>query len=261
MGLSRPLFSFDIMRRAANRSLLSLASLVVAVSIYTLSPTIAFAASCEAAQGTWRNISWDNCTVEITASTLTYTSCTTLSAPITCTNGVISFLSYTGVISSDGSTINWNGGETFYNRISTYCNFAGQTVINGNSVTAYQASSVPYGSTCTSQTRTCTNGALSGSYTYGSCTVTPVANCTLSGNTVNHGSSVTAYQLQSPIESQGQQCLSETRTCNNGTLSGGYPYASCTLVTPELAPVTAAMLVGFALLIGWQVRRHSGLSA
>jgi Bacterial Ig domain len=53
------------------------------------------------------------------------------------------------------------------------CTFNGQTVASGASVTAYQSSSVPAGSSCTSQTRTCSNGTLSGSYTYSSCTVTP----------------------------------------------------------------------------------------
>ena len=49
------------------------------------------------------------------------------------------------------------------------------TVNHGSSVTAYQTSSVPYGNTCASvsQTRTCTNGSLSGSYGYDSCSVDP----------------------------------------------------------------------------------------
>ena len=49
------------------------------------------------------------------------------------------------------------------------CTFNGQTVLHGASVTAYQTSSVAYGSTCTSQSRTCNNGSLSGSFAYGSC--------------------------------------------------------------------------------------------
>src|SRR5690606_11400056 len=50
-----------------------------------------------------------------------------------------------------------------------------QSVAHGSSVTAYQSSTVPYGSSCTggsqSQTRTCNNGTLSGSYQYASCSV------------------------------------------------------------------------------------------
>lgn len=51
------------------------------------------------------------------------------------------------------------------------CTFNGQTVAHGASVTAYHAASVPAGQTCQSQTRTCSNGTLSGTYGYTSCTV------------------------------------------------------------------------------------------
>jgi hypothetical protein len=51
------------------------------------------------------------------------------------------------------------------------CTFNGQTVANGSSVTAYQASTVPSGQSCALETRTCTNGTLSGSYQYASCSV------------------------------------------------------------------------------------------
>src|SRR5690606_14055289 len=49
----------------------------------------------------------------------------------------------------------------------------GGAIANGQSVTAYQASSVPNGQTCNSQTRQCSNGQLSGSYAYQACTVQP----------------------------------------------------------------------------------------
>lgn len=51
------------------------------------------------------------------------------------------------------------------------CTFNGKTVANGSSVTAYLASSVPSGQTCKSQARTCSNGTLSGTYAYASCSV------------------------------------------------------------------------------------------
>ena len=47
----------------------------------------------------------------------------------------------------------------------------GTNVANGGSVTAYQSSSVNAPGVCTSETRTCSNGTLSGSYTNQSCTV------------------------------------------------------------------------------------------
>ncbi len=110
------------------------------------------------------------------------------------------------------------------------CTFNGQAVSHGTSVTAYAASSVPFGQTCQSQTRTCTNGTLSGTYTAATCSVAPAANCTFNGNTVNHGSGVTAYQTASVP--YGQACAGEARSCSNGTLSGSYPEASCSISPP-----------------------------
>src|SRR3989344_1868876 len=157
----------------------------------------------------------------------------------------------------------------------------GTTVTHGGYVTAYQTSSVAAGSSCVSQTRTCTNGQLSGSYTYASCTpaasltctpltaetrtavcpagqtgsitqtrtsscavgataptwsgwtnsasscVTPTMSCpTPWGTTVTHGGYVTAYQTSSVAA--GSSCVSQTRTCSNGQLSGTYTYQTCT---------------------------------
>ncbi len=51
------------------------------------------------------------------------------------------------------------------------CVFNGQVVPNGQQVQAFQSSEVNFGQSCTTQNRTCTNGSLSGSYEYDSCTV------------------------------------------------------------------------------------------
>ena len=51
------------------------------------------------------------------------------------------------------------------------CNFGGMTVTNGSNITAYQSASVPFGSSCSQETRTCSNGALSGSFQFSSCIV------------------------------------------------------------------------------------------
>jgi hypothetical protein len=109
------------------------------------------------------------------------------------------------------------------------CTWSGGSVQNGSSVTAYQSDSVPYGNSCLSQTRTCTNGTLSGTYAYASCAVSHQS-CTLDGVTVEHGASDTFYSSQTaPI---GQLCstVSQSRTCTDGTFSGSasYRYASCT---------------------------------
>ena len=52
------------------------------------------------------------------------------------------------------------------------CTFNGKTIASGSSVTAYLASSAP---SCASQTRSCSNGTLSGTYANASCSATQVA--------------------------------------------------------------------------------------
>lgn len=107
------------------------------------------------------------------------------------------------------------------------CLFNGKTILNGQSVTAYQASSVPFGQTCNSQTLTCNNGQLSGgSFAFASCIVDGPQSCLFNNQTIPSGSSVVAYLSDSV--SAGQTCTSETRVCNNGQLSGSYTNASCT---------------------------------
>ena len=106
----------------------------------------------------------------------------------------------------------------------------GGTLASGQSVTAYSTQTMAYGQTCVSQTRTCTNGVLSGSYTFQNCTVSPPQDCTTPwGATVANGASVTAYSTSSVGYSQ--QCLSQTRTCTNGVLSGSYSYQTCAVAT------------------------------
>lgn len=51
------------------------------------------------------------------------------------------------------------------------CSWDGKSLGEGDSVVAYLQPSVPAGSTCAAETRICTRGALSGSYTSPSCTV------------------------------------------------------------------------------------------
>ena len=58
------------------------------------------------------------------------------------------------------------------------CSFNGQTVLHGMSVQAYPNNTVPYGSACVAQTRTCNNGTLSGTAQYASCSVLPASSLT-----------------------------------------------------------------------------------
>src|ERR1019366_5099324 len=54
------------------------------------------------------------------------------------------------------------------------CSFDGKTVASGSSVTAYQAATVSPGNLCVSQSRVCSDGTLSGTYAFASCSVTTV---------------------------------------------------------------------------------------
>jgi hypothetical protein len=111
----------------------------------------------------------------------------------------------------------------------------GGILSHGSSVTAYSASSVPFGNVCSSisQTRSCNNGVLSGSSSYDSanCLVDGASSCSLplslGGGSLSHGSSVTAYS--SPNVPFGDVCsdIDQTRSCSNGVLSGSYTNENC----------------------------------
>jgi len=92
------------------------------------------------------------------------TSCTTPSFVIG--NSVSITVSGTGQ-SGDHVTLWWK----YTAPANASCTFNGSIVAHGSSVTAYQSSSVPSGQTCQSQQRTCSNGTLSGTYSYPTCSV------------------------------------------------------------------------------------------
>lgn len=110
----------------------------------------------------------------------------------------------------------------------------GGSIAHGASVTAYNS---PSGS-CYSQTRTCYNGYLNGSYQYGYCNKYPTCtgnncgnnnyrSCQLPwGGSIAHGAKVEAYQ------STSAPCYKQTRTCNNGYLDGNYQYSYCNATNP-----------------------------
>ncbi len=99
----------------------------------------------------------------------------------------------------------------------------GGTIGSGSAVSAYQSA---VSSNCASivETRTCSNGTLSGSYTNQTCVA--AAACALPwGGTIASSASTTAYQTST---SSNCASVAETRSCSNGTLSGSYTNQSCT---------------------------------
>jgi len=117
------------------------------------------------------------------------------------------------------------------------CIFNGNTVEHDSSVSAYQTGSVSYGQSCSQQTRTCTDGTLSGSFTNSSCTVGGPASCSFAGGSVAHGQSVSSYETSSVA--YGESCNQQVRTCTDGTLSGSFVNSSC-----AVNPGTACSFAG-----------------
>lgn len=109
------------------------------------------------------------------------------------------------------------------------CNLPwGGQIASGQSVTAYNSYSVPYGNSCYAETRTCNAGTLSGSYTASYCQVQPGASCSLPwGGSIADGQSVYAYDSSSVTSPSS--CSGNYRTCYNGYLSGSGSYNSCSV--------------------------------
>jgi hypothetical protein len=106
----------------------------------------------------------------------------------------------------------------------------GSLVEPDSAITAYASTTVPYGASCTAETRTCNNGNLSGTYTAMTCTSAAPSACALPwGGSIAHGQSVTAYQVNSVGPGGSCTPYAQTRTCNNGALSGSYAYSSCSV--------------------------------
>lgn len=106
------------------------------------------------------------------------------------------------------------------------CIFNGQQIEDGDSVDAYETSSVAFGSNCNLQSRKCNNGTLTGNFEFGSCTPGAPLSCLFNGQQMAHGAQpVTAFETSTvPF---GQNCKSQPVSCNNGALSGTYRFASC----------------------------------
>lgn len=96
----------------------------------------------------------------------------------------------------------------------------GGTIAHGDNITAYLNSSEPCGGSCASETRTCIDGVLSGSYTNSSCSVSTCASC----DATSFGSNRTlCYVPNLSHGASGGACQFDggcSYTCNNGSLSG-----------------------------------------
>ena len=114
------------------------------------------------------------------------------------------------------------------------CVIDGETIANGSTHPFYSRTRLNAGEACSSfmQNRTCTNGVLSGSvnFTYLSCRVNTLDTCRVNGVTLTHGQSRTFYKYDTATSTNSCSAFGQTRTCNDGDLSGSNDYnrASCT---------------------------------
>jgi hypothetical protein len=127
-----------------------------------------------------RTIAHGDSITGFTSSTVPFGQvCSLVAETRTCTNGILS-----------GSAL-YGSCETNTPRS---CLFDGKTILSGDSIIAYQNSSSQYGNTCAQESRTCTDGTLSGAFAYGSCSIDQPASCLFEGRTLAHGESVVAFQ-------------------------------------------------------------------
>ncbi len=120
------------------------------------------------------------------------------------------------------------------------CVVGGTPVAEGTIRTYYSRPSVGIGQSCNSyaEVRSCSNGVMSGSsnYTYLSCATDTPDSCSVNGVSIAHGTSRTLYSRTSSVGSAVCSAYAQTRTCNDGVLSGdsSYIHASCLSGSCEL---------------------------
>mgnify|MGYP001619385956 FL=1 len=136
-------------------------------------------------------------------------SCDNYAQVRSCRNGVLTgsheyFISQCRTLSTSSCTVN------------------GATVLNGQTKTFFDRTSVSAGSSCSaySQSRTCTNGEMSGDngYMYQNCT--DGATCTVGVTTLASHETRTFYSLGTVPTGSNCGNYSQSRTCVNGVVSG-----------------------------------------
>ncbi len=147
------------------------------------------------------------------------------------------------ILGSTGNNI--SNGSTKLN-----CTFDGKPIDEEASITAYPFSAVPFGQMCVSEKRTCVNGSLSGSAKFSSCAVGAAAACLFDGVTILDGQHVEASKSSSVAF--GEACVSESRVCKNGVLSGTFQFSSCAVAVPAMC-----LFNGLSMANGQSVKAFS----
>ncbi|MBI5456739.1 RICIN domain-containing protein [Candidatus Kaiserbacteria bacterium] len=143
---------------------------------------------------------------------------------------------YSCVAYGSGGSDGWHSAILYVNAPSNCTAPWGSAVSHGSSVIAYQAATVPYGSLCVSQTRSCSNGSLSDSYEYQSCSVdNPAPTCSISvaPTTITSGESSTLTWSSS-----------NATTCTGTNFSTGGATSGSTSVSPSSSTNYSASCTG-----------------
>ena len=140
----------------------------------------------------------------------------------------------------------------------------GAAVINGSSVNAYAAATVPAGFTCAPITRACTNGILSGSGTFATCAVQTTRDITVTATQAGTGTilgitaalgSTTAGTFSScsgakcTVSNDWTGTLTATGTCSGGGSVSGT--SSNIIATATSATITLASCTGPVCPLPW----------
>jgi Tfp pilus assembly protein PilV len=158
------------------------------------------------------------CYIETTATSVTLTAAGGNASPATQT------ISLSAEQLTGATLVTTGGGQ------SQDCLWNGSVVSNGQSITAYQTSSVTSSNTCVSETRTCTDGALSGTYAFASCVVEGTSTCSasISGSIVRSNGGIRASDSSVIVSSSppGGNCTKSeasnniaTYNCSIGTVA------------------------------------------
>lgn len=130
------------------------------------------------------------------------------------------------------------------------CQFNGRILKNGQTVLAYQNSSVNLGQECLSELRKCSQGTLSGSFNFSRCGVNEPRSCLFNGRTLKHNEFATAYRQSSVAF--GQSCEAEKRICQDGVLQGSFNFEDC-----RMNQAAACIFNGITLKSGETIRAYS----
>ena len=159
----------------------------------------------------------------------------------------------------------WTTYGTVTVTVQAPCTLNGTTIQSGQSATFYSSQTAPSGQLCSAiaQTRTCTDGTLSGSssYQYSSCTCAPIYSC--SGNNVTYTdnscatSAVTSCVSPNYCSPGTPTCVSPVPVFNAGTGTTGHLQ-----VRPQIVPKngTASVLWNVSNVSSCSVTGSNGQS-